>query len=80
LFYPWRAVLLGKRRDESAADPSPDPAQSSGFASALTRNRYCVVNIVIRNGAVAAVSYVGNTGGLVSQGSECAYTVQSCVN
>jgi outer membrane protein assembly factor BamE (lipoprotein component of BamABCDE complex) len=41
--------------------------------------RYCNINITINVGAVSAVNYQGPTGGLISQGEQCAYAVDACV-
>ena len=40
--------------------------------------RYCNVNITMSGGAVSAVNYQGPTGGLLSQGEQCAYAVERC--
>jgi len=52
--------------------------QSTSTSFSRTTNRYCIVNIVMRDGAVSAINYSGNTGGVLTQGSECAYAVQNC--
>ena len=52
---------------------------STGFGSSVSHRRFCVVNIVLHDGAVSAVNYNGPTGGLLSQGEQCAYAVQNCV-
>jgi hypothetical protein len=44
-----------------------------------TQARYCVVNVVMKDGVVAAVNYTGPTGGILSKGEQCAYAVQNCV-
>jgi hypothetical protein len=36
------------------------------------------VNIVMTNGVVSEVNYTGPTGGLLTQGEQCAYAVQNC--
>jgi hypothetical protein len=41
--------------------------------------RYCNINITMNAGAVSAVNYQGPTGGLISQGEQCAYAVDACV-
>ena len=64
----------------SATVNSAYAGQSSSFGSFSSQNRYCVVNLTMTEGRVSAVNYVGNTGGLISQGSECAYAVQNCVH
>jgi hypothetical protein len=50
----------------------------SGYAStygnglAIAARRSCVVNVVMLAGRVSAVNYSGPTGGLLSQGEQCA--------
>ena len=55
-------------------------AYGNGFSSGsgIAEHRYCNVNVVFNAGVVSAVNYTGNTGGLVSQGEQCAYAVQAC--
>jgi len=40
---------------------------------------YCVVNIVMAGGRVTAVNYTGRTGRRATQGEQCAFAVQNCV-
>jgi hypothetical protein len=54
-------------------------ATSSGFGTAVTRRRACTVNVTIVDGRVNRVNYLGPTGGLLTQGEQCAYAVQACV-
>ena len=49
------------------------------YGSSETEHRYCVVNVVMAGGKVSAVNYSGRTGGLISQGEQCAFAVQNCV-
>ena len=53
-------------------------ASSSGLGSAVTRQRFCTVNVTMVNGRVNRVNYVGPTGGLLTAGEQCAYVVQGC--
>lgn len=41
--------------------------------------RFCNINITIVGGTVSAVDYHGPTGGLISEGEQCAYAVGRCV-
>lgn len=50
-----------------------------GSGSTVTRRRYCDVHIVMRSGVVQAVNYSGRTGGLLTEGEQCAYAVQNCL-
>ncbi|MGO9742121.1 MAG: hypothetical protein ACLPN5_11530 [Roseiarcus sp.] len=53
----------------------------NGFASGfgVTEQRFCKVNIVMSKNAVSEVNYSGPTGGLLTQGEQCAFAVQNCV-
>ncbi len=53
-------------------------ASSSGVGSAVTRRRFCTVNVTMVDGQVKRVNYVGPTGGLLTAGEQCAYVVQGC--
>jgi hypothetical protein len=55
-------------------------ANATTFGSSSTKHRYCVVNIVMSGGTVQAINYTGNTGGLLTQGEQCAYAVQNCAS
>jgi hypothetical protein len=48
------------------------------FGNAFSVNRYCVVDVVFAGDRVSTVNYLGRTGGLITQGEECAYAVRSC--
>jgi hypothetical protein len=63
--------------------------QSSGFVSrggdvvyggAVSQRRFCNIDIVMTTGVVSRVNYSGPTGGLISQGEQCAYAVQNCIH
>jgi hypothetical protein len=41
--------------------------------------RFCNANITLSGGVVSAVNYQGPTGGLLTQGEQCAYAVDACV-
>ena len=49
----------------------------SGVAS--SKQRYCVVSIVMQNDIVTRVNYQGRTGGLLTEGEQCAFAVTNCV-
>ena len=53
--------------------------QTNVFGSSYSVHRYCVVNVVMAGGRVIAVNYTGRTGGWASQGEQCAFAVQNCV-
>jgi hypothetical protein len=68
---------------QATAYGSPHFASSTGsafgFGSSYTQRRFCMVNIVMRAGSVAAVNYNGPTGGWATKGEQCAYAVDNCV-
>jgi hypothetical protein len=45
----------------------------------IARSRYCTVNVTMVHGSVSRVNYVGPTGGLLTQGEQCAYAVENCL-
>ena len=54
-----------------------------GLAARSNENvdsRYCKINIVMIDGKVSRVNYSGATGGLITQGEQCAYAVSNCMN
>jgi hypothetical protein len=53
-------------------------SSSSGFGTAVSRRRFCTVNVVMSGGYVSAVNYQGPTGGLLTAGEQCAYAVEAC--
>lgn len=52
----------------------------SGFAvaSGVTSSRFCNINVVMTGGVVSRVNYSGPTGGLLTQGEQCAFAVANC--
>ena len=54
-------------------------ASSTGFGTAISSRRYCTVNVTIVGGRVQRVNYLGPTGGLLTQGEQCAYAVRACL-
>jgi hypothetical protein len=42
-------------------------------------NRYCDINITLKNNIVRKVNYSGKTGAALSRDSECAYVLERCV-
>ena len=45
----------------------------------VTTSRYCVVNITMIDERVNSVAYVGPTGGLATQGEQCAFAIRNCL-
>ena len=54
-------------------------ANTFGSGVAVSRRRFCTVDVVMTSGVVSRVNYTGPTGGLSTQGEQCAYAVQNCV-
>ena len=54
-------------------------SNSGGFGTAVSRRRFCTVNVVMTGGFVSAVNYQGPTGGLLTGGEQCAYAVEACI-
>jgi hypothetical protein len=63
----------------SATASTSSLGHTNMFGSSYSAHRYCVVNIVMAGGRVTAVNYTGRTGGWASQGEQCAFAVQNCV-
>ena len=53
-------------------------ARTNSSAIVTSSRRYCTVNVVMADGRVSRVNYAGPTGGIVSQGEQCAFAVQNC--
>ena len=51
-----------------------------GVASGIQEKRFCVVNLVMNNKHVSAVNFIGPTGGILTQGEQCAYAVANCIH
>ena len=54
-------------------------ASSMGSGFGVATRRFCRVNVVMTGGRVSNVNYSGPTGGLLTQGEQCAYAVSNCV-
>jgi hypothetical protein len=54
-------------------------ANTVGLGVGVASRRFCTVNVVMTNGLVTKVNYVGPTGGLLTPGEQCAFAVQNCV-
>ena len=50
------------------------------MGGATATMRYCDVRVVMQGGRVARLTYSGPTGGLLTQGEQCAYAVSDCVS
>lgn len=55
-------------------------AGSSAGGGAISLNKhYCEVTFAFENGVVRKVSYGGRTGGLITEGEQCAFVLQNCI-
>jgi hypothetical protein len=54
-------------------------ANTLGSGVGVSSRRFCTVNIVMTDGVVNRVNYVGPTGGLLTSGEQCAFAVQNCM-
>lgn len=52
---------------------------ATAFGTSSAKMRSCVVNVVMTSGKVSAVNYAGRTGGLLTEGEQCAFAVKNCV-
>jgi hypothetical protein len=76
----WSYPSGGDTTTFSTANGSIDAAgNASALGTSHSAHRYCVVNVVMTAGKVSAVKYTGRTGGWASQGEQCAFAVQNCV-
>jgi hypothetical protein len=76
----WSYPSGGDTTTVSTANGSVDAAgNASAFGTSQSAHRYCVVNVVMTAGKVSAVNYTGRTGGWASQGEQCAFAVQNCL-
>ncbi len=51
----------------------------SGYGGATITQRKCGVNLTLLKGIVSRVTYSGRTGGLLTEGEQCAFIIQECV-
>jgi hypothetical protein len=50
-----------------------------GTSSSVSQSRFCTVNVTMMNGRVQALNYTGPTGGLLTEGEQCAFVLKNCV-
>ena len=67
----------GNGYSEGSAVISGGSEFASGFG--VSSRRFCRVNVVMTAGVVSRVNYNGPTGGLLSQGEQCAYATHNCL-
>lgn len=54
-------------------------AYGSSHSNGISFIKSCNINLVFQNERVAAVNYTGRTGGLITEGEQCAFAVKNCV-
>ena len=54
-------------------------AVTNGTSFATASKRYCTVDVVMADGRVDRINYSGPTGGLITEGEQCAFAVKNCV-
>jgi hypothetical protein len=52
---------------------------SAGGSAVSVKKRYCEVTFVLKDGIVEKVNYAGRTGGLITEGEQCAFVLQNCL-
>lgn len=52
---------------------------SAGGGSVSIKQRYCEVTFVLQNNIVQKVNYSGRTGGLITEGEQCAFAIDNCI-
>ena len=54
-------------------------SQNTAIGIGKSAHKYCEATIVLKDGFVQRVNYQGRTGGLLTQGEQCAFIVENCV-
>ncbi len=52
---------------------------SAGGGVVSVNKRYCEVTFVFKDGVVEKINYAGRTGGLITEGEQCAFVLQNCL-
>jgi hypothetical protein len=80
-----RTTTFSTARSRTTGDITRQPggadftANTRGTGTAVSTSRFCTVNVVMSEGRVSRVNYAGPTGGLLTQGEQCAFVVKNCV-
>ena len=53
---------------------------TTAYANARTRTRYCKIDLILNDDRISRVNYSGRTGGIITEGEQCAFAVQNCVS
>jgi outer membrane protein assembly factor BamE (lipoprotein component of BamABCDE complex) len=76
---PLQKAVEGQTEVWSYASGNDRTHVTYGDGVAVGTRRSCSVNVVMTTGRVSQVNYSGPSGGLLSQGEQCAFAVQNCV-
>lgn len=60
--------------------PYGETGNAFGIGNSYSQRRFCVVNVAFNHDQVRAIRYSGPTGGLLTQGEQCAYAIENCVH
>ena len=73
VFQSSTAEAIGTRSDNTV--------RTTGFGLGVSsvRRRQCIANFVFENGRLKQLNYSGRTGGVLTQGEQCAFIVSNCV-
>ncbi len=52
---------------------------SVGGGVVSVKKRYCEVTFILKDGIVEKINYAGRTGGLITEGEQCAFVLQNCL-
>jgi len=44
------------------------------------KRRYCEITLILEDGVVQSVNYTGRTGGLITEGEQCAFGLENCLS
>jgi hypothetical protein len=68
----------GELHSSSATTLTASSGMATGFSSGSVALRSCEIDVVFGGGRVTRVNYKGRTGGLLTQGEQCAFAIANC--
>lgn len=68
--------IFGDRRGNQFS--ATGDATTTSLATVNSSRHYCTVNVVMTDGRVSRLNYVGPTGGILTEGEQCAFAIQNC--
>lgn len=54
-------------------------SHSTAIATGKRTHRYCEATFILKDGIVQKVNYQGRTGGLLTEGEQCAFIIENCL-